>query len=151
MESRVEGRGALSRRRVIAGAAWAAPVVLVAAAAPAAATSPEPTLALSPSGSSVAHKSKTFTLTGRASKPLAGGFYVAVSLSKPGATLSVPAGSAWGVSGMVLTHAASVAASGAVSVTFTATWGRNDHIAEVTAALSLYDAAGTLIGTAAAA
>lgn len=126
---------AMSRRRVLAGTAWATPAVIVALAAPASATSPTPTdatitaelLSASYRGRQVQFRVTVTT----ASLPFDANFTVLVAPGDPtkvtGYTYDV-AGTAWVGAGATATHGAAQAAGQSTSFTVTVNYqSNNDH------------------------
>jgi len=120
----------ISRRRVIQGAAWATPAILIATAAPSFAVSTDQpaisfTATASRGGSTIAYTVTLSLTTPPTGTYIADGYTITVAPPRPtfivyGAT---PAG--WTRSGHVFTRAAGadLTAPGSVQLTFTGSWG----------------------------
>ncbi len=144
-----EQTAGVSRRRVIQGAAWATPAIVLATAAPALAQSPASTATISAVLGTHDNKVKHYTLTIAAGAvDLVGGFSVLVS-STDGVSSVVISGAANGftVSNHTLLRASGVSATDSVQVTVIVTLSSADpHNTSVR--FTLMDDAGTAVATA---
>lgn len=141
-DSGVTGVPGVSRRRVIQGVAWAAPVVVLATAAPALAASMDP-VTVSLTGSTVrSGRAINYTINvnvaGAAGASLATGFTVTVNtLFRPGGTWgAVPA--LWSRSNNVFTYLGPpVMVNTFVTLVLSKTWGTGTDLNNATSLVSV--------------